>query len=328
MTAFRFVHRVLGATATVAILAACSGWPRQIPSGGSIATDSGFQRNAMASRASEPLLYVVRAHDVVSIVSLRDDKPVGRITGYGYASGVCSDPSGNVWVTHYRHNRFYIDEFAHGGTKAIAQLRAPSGFTLAGCAVDPISGDLAVVGYNTVLVWNGARAGKPARYTVYFAPLHAAYDNAGNLFISGWEGGSDWIFEMAELAKGSPKFTNIQLDKHAYEPGDVQWDGKHVVVATSVDRRTRNPFSNKSLLRLYRLQVSGTAGHVVEVVQLQRLRSGYSQAGVLFVLYEHTVIGVAGKRRESLLAWSYPAGGKATGTITHYREILALAISE
>lgn len=282
----------------------------------------------MASHAGEPLLYVARVHDMISILSLRDDKPVAQITGYGYAAGVCSDPSGNVWVTNYRGGRFHVDKFAHGGTKAIAQLRAPNGSNLAGCAVDPISGDLAVVGYNTVLVWSGARDGKPARYSVYFAPLYAAYDNAGNLFITGWEGGSDWIFEMAELAKGSRKVTNIRLDKRANEPGEVQWDGKYVVVATAVSRRTRNPFSNEWLFRLYRLQISGTSGHVVQVVQPQRLRSGYSQTGVLFVLQDHTIIGVGGKRHESLLAWSYPVGGKATGTITHYHDIHALAISE
>jgi hypothetical protein len=329
MTAFRFVHHVLGVTVAVAILAGCSGWQQQIPAtGASAETGSGLRRNAMASHAGEPLLYVARAHDAISILSLRDDKAVALIRGYGYAAGVCSDPLGNVWVTNYRHGRFYVDEFAHGGTKAIAHLRAPNGSNLAGCAVDPISGDLAVVGYNTILVWSGARDGKPTRYSVYFAPLFAAYDNAGNLFVTGWEGGSDWFFVMAELAKGSQKVTNIRLDRHAYEPGEVQWDGKYVVVATTVNRRTRNPFSNKSVFRLYRLQVSGKSGHVVQVVQPQRLRNGDSETGVLFVLHDRTIIGVAGKKRESLLAWSYPLGGKAMGTIAHYRDIHALAISE
>jgi|GEM_PF-2146144 len=331
MTAFRLGHCGLSVTATIAMLVGCGGG-RQIPATGASAGQLRTSGNATATRAGGPLLYVARVHDGVSIVSLNDDEQIAQITGYGYVPGLCSDPSGNIWMPNFRHGRYYVDEFAHGGTKAIAELRVPKESRLASCAVDPSSGDLVVLGSNidgywSALIWRGARAGKPEKYGMDFDPLFAAYDNAGNLFITGWAGGSDWFFEMGELAKGSAKVTRIRLDKHALEPGEVQWDGTNVVVATSVSRRARNPFSSKSLFRLYRLQISGTSGHVVQIIQPQRLREG-DFTGVLFVLHAQTVIGVANKGRKSLLEWTYPDAGKATKTIGRYDDIHGLAISK
>lgn len=329
MATFRFGHLALSLAAAVAIFAACGGRQAEIPPGTPDAPGSALQREARSS-AGGPLLYVARGHDTISIVSLRDGKAVAQITGYGYPTGICSDPAGNIWVPNYRsssNDHYHVDEFAHGGTKAIVELRAPNGVQLAGCAVDPSSGDLVAVAYNTVLIWRGARKGKPVRYSVDFAPLFAAYDNAGNLFITGWAGGSDWWFVMAELPNGSAKFRNIHLDKHIGEPGDVQWDGKYVVVSTAVSRRTGNPFGQFWVARLYRLQISGSTGHVEQIVEPRGLKESF-RAGMLFALQGRSIIGLSGKRREDLGTWPYPAGGKATSSIAHYRKIHGLAISQ
>ena len=156
--------------------------------------------------------------------------------GYSYITGLCSDESGNVWAPNLRHGHWFVDEYAHGGSGPIEILPAPHRWlAFAGCAVDPNSGDLAVMGDNVdgvpfVLVWSGARSGKPAKYPVPFEPLNAAYDDTGNLFVTGWEGGSDFVFEFGELAKGGSAVKPIELDKRAGLPGGVQWDGTNVVV--------------------------------------------------------------------------------------------------
>ena len=74
-------------------------------------------------------------------------------------------------------------------------------------------------------------------------PIFCGYDNQGNLFIDGGP--------FAELPSGSGTFTNFKLNKHIYQGGQVQWDDKHITV-TSVNAN-----------RIYRLQISGSAGTII-----------------------------------------------------------------
>jgi hypothetical protein len=292
---------------------------------------AGIGAGAQARAPSDtdgPLLYVAharrgnRAPHEISIWSLRQGRAIARITGYGYVTGVCTDTAGDVWVSSLRFGRWRVDKFARGGTKAVEELRAPGPRSyLGGCAVDPTSGDLAVVGANIdggpqVLIWSGARKGKPAEYPAPFQLFNAAYDDDGNLFLGGNYGGSFFLFEMGELVRGSSRVISIRLDKHTGIPGDVQWDGKYVVVDTTVDRHSV----------LYRVQVSGKKGHVVQVVTLHGF-CPFSYMTVHFVLRGRGVIGMAGKDGDRVWAWPYPGGGQPTRAIARYDRIDGLAIS-
>jgi hypothetical protein len=314
------------------LLAGCSISPPPIGAPGAIPESAGPTPHVADSHTSGPLLYVAHlhgrgshSHSVISILSLRHDKVLATITDYGYVAGVCSDASGNVWVSNRRH-RWYVDEFARGGTKAIEELPTPRRWSNStGCAVDPISGDLAVTGENIdgipyVLIWNGARSGKPATYRVPFCPLNAAYDDGGNLFITGWGCDSDFFFEFGELAKGSSGVKRISLDKPVREPGSVQWDGTDVAVATRTNR-------HQHAARLYRVQVSGTTGKVVGAVQLHGL-AGAGYSGLIFVLHDGDVIAPAGASGERIWVWPYPRGGKPTRSIATYESMNAIAIAQ
>jgi hypothetical protein len=333
MMAFRFAHRALSAAAIGAFLAGCGGL--QIPSPAAPSFTKPADRESRPSAGVRgPLLYIGHEHgqsrhpySIVSVLSLRQGRTVARITGLGYITGICSDPAGNVWIPNLRNRHWFVDEFARGSTKEIAELHAPRPWSaFEGCAVDPSSGNLAVPGANldggpTVLIWSGARAGKPAMYPAEFPFLDATYDNAGNLFISGWQGGSDFDFEMGELAKGASRVTTIKLDKRTYIPGDVQWDGQYIVVDTTLSGRGRPSHF------LYRVQVSGSKGHVVQVVPIDKLFAGFYRTP-LFVLHDGSVIGVAGPSGKHLRVWAYPGGGKPTGSIGKYDGMSGLAISQ
>jgi hypothetical protein len=320
-------RRVLCGIVVAVLLAGC---------GQSIGTSAVSPQSAGDARATSsagPLLYVVRknAHEI-SMLSLSDYRLVGKIGGFHNVSGICADASGNVWVTNYRHGGFSVDEFAHGGTQVISELRAPKNWHLNGCAVDPTSGNLAAFGSDNyggawVLVWPGAQKGKPAQYqALCCAPISAVYDTNGNLYVSGAPGGDDWYLIFGELAKGSAKFVYVKLDKPTYEPGAVQWDGTYVVVATALSKRTRNA------PRLYRLQINGKSGHVVQVIEPESLAGdyggGWSGSAVLFALYGGTAIGVASTNHERFLAaWAYPNGGAITATVARYGDVGGLAVS-
>jgi hypothetical protein len=252
---------------------------------------------------------------------------LARITGYGYITGVCADASGNVWVPNLRHGHWYVDEFARGGTKAIAELRAPHPWLdLGACAVDPSNGNLAVMGANIdganeALIWNGAHSGKPAMYPVPFCQVSAAYDDADNLFVTGWGCGSTFNAFFGELAKGSGHTALINIDKPPGVFGGVQWDGRYVAVAIAVN-------GNSAHSVLYRVQVSGTTGRVVGAVKPQGFHVGFflSSSG-FFVLHDGTLIGTAGKQGEHVWAWPYPAGGKPVKSIARYAGITGIALS-
>jgi hypothetical protein len=326
--------RSLFASAAKAAALALAGCTATVPTA-PLTSQQGSDRYVAAQRghANEPLVYVAhlvkhRGHysGVVSILSLQG-KTMASITGYGYISGSCADAAGNVWVLNMRH-RWHVDEFAHGGTTPIAELRPPRRWSiLSGCAVDPVSGDLAVVGANIdgaqyAIIWSGARSGKPAMYHVPFYAGEAAYDDAGDLFITGPAGGSisEYFFAFGELAKGSDQVARIQLDKKTGHPGGVQWDGSYVVVGTTQERdRPRGC--------LYRVQVSGTTGKVVGVVFPHGFYPGLYPSP-LFVLHDHAVIGVAGTYGDGVWAWPYPAGGKPASQIASFKYITGLTISK
>jgi hypothetical protein len=288
-----------------------------------------------ASKSDGPFLSVAhrtshggRSESVVSIISLPQDKVLTRITGYGYISGVCSDASGNVWVPNQRHGHWYVDQFARGGSKEIDQLRAPHRWSSFGaCAVDPTSGNLAVMGANIdgankALIWSGVPSGKPAMYSLPFCPVSAAYDGAGNLFMTGWACGSTFNAYFGELAKGSGHVALIKLDKRTGPFGGVQWDGTYVVVAVAVSHRRVHRL-------LYRVQVSGTTGKVARTVKPQGFYMCYcfGTPSGLFVLHDGTIIGTAGKHGEGIWMWPYPAGGERTQSIARYEGINEMALS-
>jgi hypothetical protein len=327
--------RNLFASAATAAALALTGCTATVPTA-PLTSQQGSDRYVAAqrARANGPLLYVAHVvkhgghySSVLSILSLQG-KTVGAITDYRYISGVCADAAGNVWVPNQRH-RWYVDEFAHGGTTAIAELRPPRRWSiLSGCAVDPVSGDLAVMGANIdgaqyAIIWSGARSGKPAMYHVPFYAAEAAYDDVGDLFITGPAGGSisEYFFAFGELAKGSGHVKRIQLDKKTGHPGGVQWDGSYVVVGTTQDRDPPRGC-------LYRVQVSGAKGRVVNAVFPKGLDRDLYPSAPVFVLHGDAVIGVAGTNGEGVWAWPYPAGGKPTQSLGSFETIQGVAISK
>src|SRR5579875_97950 len=75
----------------------------------------------------------------VFVLSYQTGKLVGTIAGLSQPMGVCSDREGDVYVT----DGDQILEYAHGGTQALGTLSDP-GASADSCAVDPVSGNLAV----------------------------------------------------------------------------------------------------------------------------------------------------------------------------------------
>jgi hypothetical protein len=259
---FSLGRSLLGSAAVVTLLLGCGGL------NGPPFVSSGDNASALDANSGE-LLYVANdgASEGVSIVALPRGRRVARITNIGAPTGICSDASGNVWVSAYEDatHEYHLYKFARGGIKPTERLAVPDGSF--GCSVDPVTGNLATWvasagSAGEVEVFPGARRGKPIVYLTGFQPVSATYDNQGNIFADGIVNSGDFIFE--ELSKGSAHFSVVRLNKPAANPGSVQWDGKYVVVGVGF-------ISDPPVL--YRLRISDYRATVAQRISLQNLGS-------------------------------------------------------
>lgn len=300
-----------GGLATALLLVGCSS------QGTMPIARSGVSSSQGAAKSSGYLLYVAHAAkshskyiSVVSVLTFPAGKPYARIELTGYSAGACSDTSGNVWVVEGENREYTALEFAHGGTKPIAQIEIGRAHGLGGnCAVDPTTGNLAISeGYCESTcqayeaIWAGARRGKPHLFPVPFTPVSNAYDASGNLFVDGYIG-SSLFFGLAELTNGSPAFARITLQKgrEGY-PGGIAWDGKYLDIV-----------ADGHGAMLYRVDVSNYEGRVVGSVPLQGL-----YYPTFFAIGENSIVASRATYGRFLSLWPYPAGGEPTKTLAHY----------
>ena len=152
----------------------------------------------------------------VYIFSLPSLALMATITGFSGPQGLCSDASGDVWVTNTFTNQIF--EYNHAAT-LINTLADPGGYP-ASCAWDKKTGNLAVANiftYNTsfvagnILVYPGA-TGTPVPYTdpgMYYY-YFVGYDNRSDLFVDGTdESGSEFV--LGELRNNFPSAFSISL---------------------------------------------------------------------------------------------------------------------
>lgn len=302
---------VLGAAIVAAMLPGCGG-------------SSTFGVMPAAGGATAPqttsggdLLYVANetAAKGVTILDYPTGTYVATITNIGAPQGICSDSSGNVWVAVRGPRRFYLYEFAHGGTTPIKMLYVPKGAY--GCAVDPTTGDLATWtpfagSAGQVDVFAAAKKAKPIVYQTDFEPTAGAYDDQGNFFADGIVNSGDFIFK--ELARGSKSFTTVRLSKPAANPGSVQWDGKYIVVGVGF-------ISDPPML--YRVRVADYIGTVVGRVGLDRL-----DAPAQFAIADGNVVAREGESASGRLGlYDYPAGGKRLAIFSGFYKPRGMTVS-
>jgi hypothetical protein len=242
--------------------------------------------------------------------------PAGKLVGsfplridrqQGYANGLCSDSSGNVFVTVFSASFVKIFEYAHGGTKPIAELRDPQP-TPIGCASDPTSGNLAVTnsfpteGLESVAIYKSAQGKATLHYSIpeMGALAFCAYDNAGDLFVDGKKR-RNGRFALAELPKGSGTFQIITVKGlDTRKPGNLQWIGNYLTVAAP------------TVHKIYTLQVSGTMGTIVGTILLHRWDT---RRTVQSWIDGNSVVAPSGPTNEQIAFWNYPQGGKPLKTL-------------
>lgn len=297
MSVFCKWRGALSVSVALVLLAGCGGSMPEIGSAGAARGSSALQA------AGGDLLYVTGGCGGTCALSYPKGKPVGALTTSG--ASLCSDKHGNVFVpTATASGNAVVYEYGHGATTPKATLSL-SGILAEGCAVDPMTGNLAVTylcrdcDYGPVAIFRKAK-GSPTSYDRSGVFLSfCGYDNAGNLFADG-SGGSG--FALLELPHGGSSLTTISVDQTIATAGEVQWDGTYVAIEDLY-----HPV-------IYQFQVSGSAATLKGTTQLTGAGNWAAQSwidgGTVIVPYAAT-----GSSPSAVGYWKYPAGGSATKVI-------------
>jgi hypothetical protein len=272
------------------VLAGCGGGS-QLPLGA--AADS--RGSWMLPQAKHGDLLYVATGDNVYVVSY----PRGELVGSLKVSGnnVCADKNGNVFVPTISYT---ILEYPHGSIYPSQTLQG--GDIPLGCAVDPITDNLAVTqegsGAGEVAIFPNER--EPATWyrdpDIYTYGL-CGYDDRGNLFVDG-SGVEDYY--LAELPEGSSTFTNYPLDSRFAGFGSIQWDGRHIT------------FSNPTTDQLFRLKFGSNSFKVIGTTQINGWQNNYSGHWPYVQTWlQGTTFVAQSSSLAQLGLWPYPAGGNA-----------------
>ncbi|HXO18020.1 MAG TPA: hypothetical protein VN909_07605 [Candidatus Dormibacteraeota bacterium] len=284
------------------------------------------QRSASirAHRAtSGDLLYVGGTH-TVNVLTYPGFASQGTFKTQGAVSAICSDASGNVFVTQAPKKSSsdgtgYVDEYAHGGTTPIATLHVPSGEMPMSCASDPVSGNLAVTMQSnasyapSVAIYAGA-SGTPNVVTssVLGADPQCGYDGSGNLLVSSGDN------VAAEIPAGKSSFKTITFNRTLGNARHLQWDGTYWALQ-AFNLRQHN--GEKLWERVFRLQVSGSTAKVVGTVEFKNWPEKVSGSSWI------DGDSILATPYSELVTWKYPDGGKITNKVQLSSHMAAVTVS-
>lgn len=257
------------------------------------------------SAKSSDLLYVSDlGTNLVDVFTYPAGTLVGKLSGFGSVESLCADKAGDVFVVDEAGP---VQMFAHGGTAPVRKLTttgAPDG-----CAVDPVTGNLAVTNLSSVLygaidIYPKAK-GNPIKYnnTEINSTYFCGYDGKGNLYADGNNRSAQYIF--MQLPKGKSAFTIERIN--VKKPGGVQWDGTYVAVG------------DETAGVVYRMTPGGMPKQTVTLKQGANLQQFWLQNG--------TLIGPIFQGAGPLSYWRYPAGGSPTKTISGLSEPIGATVS-
>lgn len=321
--------------AAVALLVGCSGSqppigaPATLPQAPAITLGANPTRFAGASKLEQSLLYIsVASSDTgpdgeVQVYTYPEGKYVQTLRGLGFPFGECVDASGDVFIASTGLSGSApskVFEFAHGGSMPIAELDV-SGFSSQGCAVDPVTGNLAVTILNNsqsgVAVFKHA-TGTPTLYLTTFFTRFCTYDEHGNLFVDGILNDAQ-VATIAELPFGKSTFSSISLNEELARPGSIQWDGKRLAMIVA-------PASSHGAELAYRIETKGSTGTITDVLRLSSGKNDKNSGTVQFWIQGDRIVGPMQPHR-TIGFWRYPKGGKYLGKISSLLTAMGAVVS-
>jgi hypothetical protein len=261
-----------------------------------------------------PVLFVSDAStNDVYIYWLSSFKLKGTLTGFDEPEGMCSDASGNVWVTNT--NTSQILKFSRTGTHL--NTLSDRGYYPLGCAVNETNGDVAVTnvfstsfyGGNVMIYAKGIGGGTPITNPNQLEYYFAAYDTSGNLYVDGRDNG--YYFMLSRCSSSSCSTMNVSGGSLHY-PGGVSWDrvNNNLVVG---DQNCNEQFASC----LYQMTVSGSSASITGSTPLTDYNGTpcdviQGSLGEFSGFFAGPCLNEYGTSSSVAARWPYPAGGAAS----------------
>jgi catechol 2,3-dioxygenase-like lactoylglutathione lyase family enzyme len=239
---------------------------------------------------------------------------VGTLAGFSQPGGMCTDKSGNVYVTDFATRRIAI--YAHGAESPTAVIQQKVGFPYA-CAVDQTTGDLAVtdehpnahyVSHATVDVYApGQDKGQGQIYGGNYTFDEAyfdAYDAKGNLFVDGTPCQSSYCYygggppTLFELPKGSSTFVELTFNGATLKnPTGLDWVNPTLLLTDSLSKNT--PVA-------YKVFVSGSDATVVATLSYAGTDKAYGvgqrASNIIVPDYQNSTVRIYSLSNGSLIS--------------------------
>lgn len=308
-------------TAVLYTLTGCGGAQTLTPP--SAAQSSWIQPGA----SSGDLLYAGgSATNDVYVFSYPSGSFVGKIAALAGTLGIqglCSDTSGNVFVTTlWQKAKEYepvarIYEYAHGGTTRIGEYDV-NGEVPFGCSTDSF-GDLAVAanyadgGAGALFVFYlGSHGSQIKSYSSKYINnyYYCAYDAKGNLYVNGAGSGPEML--LGELQRGQYTLRIITTTKYVsvVGMGELQWLGSDLTL------------EDVAASAIYRLRISGSKASVLGTTHL----NGWNDAA-LSTIAGGSVLIPNGTSGTKIAIWNYPRGGNIRESLTSPSGLFGLTVS-
>jgi NHL repeat len=262
------------------------------------------------STKQRPLIYTIYQNHVY--VYTYSGKQMGFLSGFSEPNGLCSDPQGDVYVTDEGTDLIY--EYARDGTLPINVIDDSGEYPIS-CAVDPLTGDLAVTNARNpnVLIYPPGTFTVPTAYTASNMEGYAycGYDSAGNLYVDGY--GEKSSFQLAELPVGDDAMVPLPiqgLNTKDHGAGALQWDGQYVAFEDTVRRV------------IYRIAVVGSQASIAGTLRPKGMSRGYEAQ--FSIQGKFLILPLTYGR---MAFYKYPQGGRpAKGFISNVGDTIAVSL--
>lgn len=253
------------------------------------------------------LLYVSTEDYGVYVLTYPKGKVVGMLYDLASSEGLCSDSAGDVFVNDSVGQA--VVEFAHASVTPIRRLTNGSEFHPYGCAVDPLTGNLAATNQDSgaILIFKKAKTYLETIFDPGSFMWYCAYDLKGNLFTDRHNHHHNTF--IGELPHGAKAFKNLKLNKFVLALSGMRWNGKYLSVG--------NLESNA----VYQVRVSSSTATIVGTTKLT------TASNVLQYWFDHGQLLNPDPSSGTVGVWNYPSGGQPVRTIEYYAGANGVTIS-
>ncbi|MGC1379977.1 MAG: hypothetical protein WA814_02995 [Candidatus Baltobacteraceae bacterium] len=271
-----------------AIVAGCHGESVTPPALPASATAAAPRASWKLPKTSEQVLWSL-AGDAYAYTL--DGTQVAVIGGFNNADGICTDPTGDVYIT----DSDLVYAYAPGASLPF-YIYDDTGQQASSCAFDPATGNLAVANSANLTIFPPA-SGTPIAFTTpnMTSYSYLNFDKTGNLYVDGY--GAKNSFQLAELPKGSGSLVSVKLpgiNNRTHRPGGLVWDGQDVAISDGLNDV------------IYRISISGSSGTVLNSYHIPNWRRHFTP--VFAILGKRLFFPIDGK--VEFFSWP-PKGGRA-----------------